>query len=159
MSALSINKQSSGDDIVYEAVDANLNAGVVVIPSTTATVSGLQGIKVAGDAAVNVLGVSAKSCVTEANQAADAVGTEGYGYPFVDASVPTARTTVWNHAVVPVTYTAVAVAYGTRLCAAASGAVRAWVSGTDPADSIIGWCAQPGGVSASGGVALARIDV
>lgn len=154
-----INKVSSGDDLTYEAVDANLAAGVLVIPSTTATVSGLQGIKVATDAAVNVLGVSAKSCVTEANQAAAAAGNESYGYPFVDVSVPTSRTAVWSHGVMPVTYTAVAVAYGARLCAAANGEVRAWVSGTDPADSVIGWCAQPGGVSAAGGVALARIDV
>lgn len=154
-----INKVSHGDDLVYEAVDADLAEGVLVIPSTTATVSGLQGINVATDAARDVLGVSAKSCVTEANQATDSTGNEGYGYPFVDASVPTARTTVYSHAVVPVTYTAVAVDYGDRLCAAANGHVREWVSGTDPADAIIGWCAQPGGVSAAGGVALARIDV
>lgn len=150
-----IAKVSHGHDDVYEAVDANLAAGVLVIPSTTATVSGLQGIKVAGDAAVNVLGVSAKSCVTEANQAADAVGDEGYGYPFVDVSVPTARTTVWKQCVVPVTFTAAAVAFGVKLCAAANGAVRAWVSGTDPADSIVGEsrCVM----SAAGGVGKAFI--
>ena len=154
-----ITKVSHGDDQTYEAVDADLAAGVLVIPSTTATSSGLQGIKVATDAAVNVLGVSAKSCVTAANQAADSVGNEGYGYPFVDASVPTALTAVYSHAIVPLTYTAAAVAYGAKLCAAASGHVRAWVSGTDPASSIIGYCAQPGGVSSAGGVALVRVNI
>lgn len=154
-----IVKVSHGDDQPYEAVDANLASGVLVIPSTTATVSGLQGIKVATDAAVNVLGVSANSCITEANQAALAMGTDGSGFPFVNPSVEGAKTTVYSHAILTLTYTAVAVAYGVRLCSAAAGAVRAWVSGTDPASSVIGWCAQPGGVSSAGGLALVRVDV
>lgn len=154
-----IAKVNKGDDLTYEAVDANLAAGVIVIPSTTATESGLQGIKVATDAAVNPLGVSSRSAVTAANQAADAVGNESYGYPFADVSVPQPTLAVYSHGVFPVTYTAAAVAYGTKLCAAAAGAVRAWVSGTDPASSIVGWCAQVGGVSSAGGVALARIDL
>ncbi len=153
-----ITKVSSGDAQTYEAVDANLAGGVLVIPSTTATVSGLQGIKVATDAAVNVLGVSLRSAVTAANQAAAQVGTD-QGYPLLDVSVPDATLVVESHGVYPVTYTAVAVAYGTKLCAAANGAVRAWVSGTDPASAVIGWCANPGGVSSAGGVALARIDL
>jgi hypothetical protein len=154
-----ITRHSSGDAETYEAVDANLAAGVLVIPSTTATNSGLQGVKVAGDAAPNVLGVSMRSAVTFANQAAAEVGTGSDGYPFVDVAVPDATLAVENHGIFPLTYTAVAVAYGARLCAAASGGVRAWVSGTDLADAIVGWCAEPGGVSSSGGVALVRLNV
>lgn len=154
-----ITRVSSGDAVTYEAVDANLAAGVLVIPSTTAPHNaGLQGVKVATDAAVNVLGVSLRSAVTYANQAAAVNGTD-QGYPLLDVSVPYETVTVESHGVYPVTYTAVAVAFGTKLCAAANGAVRAWVSGTDPASAVIGYCAQPGGVSSSGGVALARINV
>lgn len=159
MAITSITKVSHGDDQVYEAVDADLAAGVLVIPSTTATQSGLQGIKAATDAAVNVLGVSSRSAVTAANQAADEEGTNSFSFPFADVSVPQPTLTVYSHAIVPLTYTAVAVAYGVKLCAAASGHVRAWVSGTDPASAIIGWCAQPGGVSGAGGVALVRVNV
>lgn len=152
-----IVKHSHGADEAYEAVDANLAAGVLVIPSTTATVSGLQGIKVATDAVVTVLGVSANSAVTHANQAAAQVGTEGYGYPFVDASVPSELVTVYRRCIALVTYTAVAVTFGTKLCAAASGSVRAWVSGTDNVASIIGECRVVGGISSAGGLGLAYI--
>ena len=148
-------------DITYEAVDANLNGGELVIPSTTATTDpSLQGIKVAGDAALNVLGVVSKPCVTNANQAAAQQGTGAApgSYPFADAGVPSATATVYNNVVCQVTYTAVAVPYGARLAAAAGGAVRAWVAG-DGAAAIVGWCAQPGGVSSAGGLALARIHV
>lgn len=153
-----ITKVSHGDDQVYEAVDANLAAGVVVIPSTTTTDSGLQGIKVAGNTAKNVVGVSAKSCITAANQAAAQAGTGSDGYPFVDVAAPSELTTVYSHAVVPVTYTAAAVAYGAKLAAAASGAVRAWVT-ADDADAIIGHCRVVGGMSSAGGVGLAFINI
>lgn len=157
-----IVKRFAGDlDITYEAVDANLNGGEVVIPSTTATTdTSLQGVKVAGDAALNVLGVASKPCVTNANQAAANSGTGAApgSYPFADAGVPSAQLAVYNNVVCLVTYTAVAVPYGAKLAAAAAGAVRAWVTG-DGAAAIIGWCAQPGGVSSAGGQALARIDV
>ena len=154
-----ITRRSSGDAETYEAVDANLAAGVLVIPSTTATHSGLQGVKVAGDAAQNVLGVSMRSAVTFANQAAAQVGDGSDGYPFVDTAVPDATLAVENHGIFPLTYTAAAVAYGDRLCAAAAGAVRKFVAGTDASDAVIGWCAEPGGVSSSGGVALVRLNV
>lgn len=158
MSVNSIQRRSSGREDVYEVVDANLAAGLLVIPSTTATSTGLQGVKVATDSATTVLGATAKATITAANQAAASTPTLD-GYPGVDASVPLATTTVFSDGVVPLTYTAVAVAYGVRLCAAASGAVRAWVSGTDHADAIIGWCAQVGGVGSGGGVALVKLTI
>lgn len=146
------------EDLVYEAVDANLAGGLMVVPSTTATESGLQGIKAAGDAAKNALGISAKDCVTAANRDAlsEGTGAAPLSAPFVDNSVPSATTTVYNMAVGLLTYTAAAVAYGAKLACAANGAVRAWVA-ADGADAMIGWCAQPGGVSAAGGPGLARI--
>lgn len=156
----SINKSQVGDDLTFEAVDANLAAGVLVIPSTTATHSGLQGIKVATDAAVNVLGVSARSAVTFANQAAAQAGASGAdGYPFVDPAIPDATLTVYSRGIVPILFTAVAVAYGIKLCAAASGSVRAWVAGTDVPSAIIGHCANPGGVSSAGVVGLVRLNI
>ena len=159
MTINAVNRVSSGDSQTYEAVDANLSAGVLVIPSTTATVSGLQGIKVATDAAKNVLGVAMKNTITEANQAAAQSGSESDGYPFVYPDGPLATTAVESHGVFQLTYTASAVAYGAKLCAAASGSVRAWVCGTDGADAIIGFCANPGGVSGSGGLGLVRVNL
>lgn len=145
-------------DIVYEAVDANLAGGVLVIPSLTATVSKRQGIKVATDAAKNVLGVTSTAAVTEANRAALENTTDAYGFAGLNQGVPDATVTVWNDAWVYVTYTASAVAFGDKLCAAAAGSVRKWIT-ADGADAIVGWCAEPGGVSAAGGIALARIHV
>lgn len=154
-----IAKVARGDDQVYEAVDANLAAGVLVIPSTTATFSGLQGVAVAGATALNVLGVSSRSAVTHANQAAALVGTGSDGYPFADTAIPDSTLTVYSRGLVPLTFTTVAVAYGVRLKAAAGGAVAAWVSGTDSAAAIIGYCAQPGGVSSAGGTGLVKLTL
>lgn len=151
-------KRNTGD-LTYEAVDANLAGGELVIPSTTATESGLQGVKAAGDAALTVLGVASKPSITAANRAALESSTDTSGFPVVNASVPSATLAVYNDTVCPVTYTAAAVAYGTKLVAAANGAVRAYVPATDDAAAVVGWCAQPGGVSAAGGPALARILV
>lgn len=158
MAGQSFTKRNVGD-IVYEAVDANLEGSRLVIPSTTATKSKNQGIKVATDAAVNVLGVSARFAITEANRAAaEDGGTTLDGFPILNTGVNESVVTVYNDCFGKLEYTAVAVPYGTAICAAAAGKVRAWVSGTDPASAIVGWCAQPGGVSSAGGWALARIN-
>jgi hypothetical protein len=154
--AQSINPRTTGDADVYEAVDANLIAGVFVIPSATATESGLQGVAVAGNAAKNVVGVSAKSAVTAANRAAEENGTLTDGYPFTDASVPDATLTVYRRKVVPVTYTAAAVGFGAKIASAAAGQARAWVTGDGP-DAIVGECRVVGGMSSAGGVGLAYL--
>lgn len=148
------------EDLTYEAVDANLVGGNLVIPSTTATVSGLQGMKVAGDGAANCLGAVNKDCVTEANRAALETGSGPApgNFPFADASVPGATAAVYNRGVYKLQYTAVAVAYGARLACAAAGKVRAWVSG-DGAAAIIGWCAEPGGVSSAGGTGRVYLNI
>lgn len=146
-------------ELVYEAVDANLNSGVLVIPSTTATSDPtLQGVKVATDAAKNVLGFSSHNAVTAANLAALESGTDAFGNNFINASIASSKVTVYERGVGKLTYTAAAVAYGAKLCAAANGAVRAWLT-ADGADAMVGWCCQPGGVSSAGGVFLAFIDI
>jgi len=147
-------------DAVYEAVDANLAAGTLVIPSATATESGLPGIAAAGATALNCIGVAAKDCVTAANRAALESGTTAapMSAPFVDASIPTATTTVYDEGWFKLQYaTGTAVARGDRVKCAAGGLVTKWVSGTDSAAAIIGRCAEA--VGTGGGTALTRIDV
>lgn len=148
-----VNKVVSGDADVYEAT-AIVDGGKLVIPGGTATLAGKQGIIVATDAALNVLGVAARRAEPVANQ--NLTATDGDGYPVFYPNPVSELTTVYKAAVVPVTYTAVAVAFGTKLSAAANGNVRAWIA-ADTAPAIIGECRAVGGVSAAGGVALAYI--
>lgn len=63
--------------------------------------------------------------------------------------LPVSATVVVEGGGIPVTYAANA-NYGAALKAAASGKVTPWVSGTDAADLIIGYCDQAGGVTSSG---------
>lgn len=146
-------------DRVYEAVDANLTGGTVVVPSATATESGAQGIKAAGAAAVNVLGVASKDCVTAANRAAleSGNGPAPANYPFVDATVPTATCTVYNDGWFKLEYVAAAAAIepGDRVMAAAGGKLEKWDGTTAGAN--IGWAAEA--VGTGGGFALTRILV
>lgn len=115
----------------------------------------LPNVKAATDASVKVLGVALKDTLV-GTISGDAT-TDTYGFPILDVSVPERTTTVERGGVYPVTYTAAAVLFGVKLCTAANGKVRAWVSGTDTPASIIGECAEPAGVSSSGGVAKALI--
>lgn len=142
----------------FEAITAILLGGTLVVPSGTTGATGLQTIVAAGAGAHNCIGVAQSDAVPASLQAANTSGTSAWdaGYPAIDASVPTSQVAVYTDCIVPVTYTAVAVAFGAKLKCAAAGAVAAWVSGTDAADLIIGSCAQPGG-TAGGVVALARI--
>lgn len=159
MAGRSLTKRTTGTDLVYEAVDANLEGSRMVIPSTTPTVSGLQGITVAGNTAKNALGASATYAVTEANRAAAENTTDSAGFPVLNVGgVANATVTVYNQFTGLLEYTAAAVAYGDKLACAADGKVRKWVT-ADDADAIIGFCAEPGGVSSAGGWALARIDL
>lgn len=149
-----INKVVTGDADVYEAV-AVVDGGKLVVPAAGATLPGKQGITTAGDAATNVLGVAARRAEPVASQ--NLTSTDADGYPVVYPNPVSELTTVYKNAVVNVTYTAVAVAFGVKLAAAASGNVRAWVSGTDPAHAIIGECRVVGGMSGAGGKGLALI--
>lgn len=153
-------KITVGDDEVYEAVDANLAAGHVVIPSTTATESGLPGMKVSGDAALNTLGVVINNCITAANRDAGqyAVGPTPMSEAGIDFTIPDATSTVYSHFIGRIQYTAAVCGFGDPICSAAAGCIRKWVTGTDNPAAIIGWCAEPGGVSSAGGFKKARIN-
>lgn len=149
----------NGIEVAYEALTA-VAGGQLVIPQTGATSTGAQGIQPAGAGALNVLGVAQSDAIPTSAQAGYTTGTSAFdaSYPLIDTSVPDNTTAVYTDVVIPVLYTAVAVAYGTRLKAAAAGAVAAFVHGTDDPAMVIGWCAQVGG-TAGGVVALARILV
>ena len=148
-----INKVVSGEQDVYEAT-AIVDGGNLVIAGGVATLPGKQGIVKAGDAAKNVLGVAARRAEPVANQGLTSV--DGDGYPVTYPNPVSELTAVYKQAVAPVVYTAVAVAFGAKLAAAAGGLVRAWIT-ADGADAIVGECRAVGGVSAAGGVALALI--
>jgi len=158
----SINRRQVGA-IVYEAVDANVQGGMVVMPSTTATAqSNLQGATPASANAINALGVAVQDAVTLANRAAleSTTGPAPLSAFVTDASVPGSTFTVENDAVVPTVYASgTAVAYGDKIKCAANGTVTKHVSGTDAPERCIGWCAQPGGVGTGGGTALSRINL
>lgn len=148
-----VPKVSHGHDDVYEAVSV-VNGGNLVIPANGATNAGVQGVAPAGAAATNVLGVAARRAEPVANQ--NLSGTDADGYPVSNVNSVNELTTVYKRCVVPVVYTAAAVAFGQKLVAAAGGAVAAAAAGTD-AQAIVGECRQVGGVSAAGGSGLAYI--
>lgn len=147
-------KSRIGDDDVYEAV-AVVNGGDLVVPAAGATNTGVQGIQQAGATALNVLGVAARRAEPVANQ--NLSGTDADGYPIAYPNPVSELTTVYKHCVTTVVYTAVAVAFGVKLKAAANGQVQAWVSGTDSSAAVIGECRVVGGMSAAGGAGLAYI--
>lgn len=158
-----VPKIRGGDvDRTYEAVDANVAGGQLVIPSTTATESGEPGATPAGAAATNVLGVAATDAVTAANRAA-LVSSSGGGpgaYPYTDTSVPPATFTAYNHCETKVQYLAgTAVPFNSPLKAAASGQVTLFVVGTDAFEKYVGRCRVVGGMGTGGGAGVAYIDV
>lgn len=156
----SFNARLSGSGpVTGEAIgNAPILGGVLVVPSTTATTDpSLQGYSVSGDAAVNVMGVTAQDAVPVSVQATYENGNAPYdaSYPFIDVSVPGPTSAIYNDVVGKLNYTTAA-AYGDKLCSAAAGGVRKWLTATDDPAAIVGSCVQPGGVAAAG-VALARI--
>lgn len=151
-----INKRQIGNDDIYEATEA-ITGGQLVVPASGATNPGVQGIAVAGAAALNVLGVAARDAVAVADQTTS--GGTVDGFPVTNPDQPNELTAVWKGCVVPVTYTAAAVAFGAKLQAAAGGAVAAFsdASGAGDPAAIIGECREVGGVGSGGGVGLALI--
>lgn len=77
----------------------------------------------------------------------------------LDQTLAPAEVTVYGggDGFVPVKYAAAA-AFGDRVKAAADGTVTPWVSGTDGADLIVGWCAEKAGV-AQDATGLTKITV
>lgn len=157
----SINQKFSskaGNLQTFEAITAIILGGQLMVPSGTTGASGLQTVIVAGLGATNCVGAAQSDAVPASLQSANVTGSSAWdsGYPQIDTSVADPTVVAYQDCVVPLTYTAVAVAFGAKLKCAASGAVAAWVSGTDAANLIIGSCAQPGG-TAGGVVALVRL--
>lgn len=151
-----INKRAEGRDNVYEAVTTNVVGGMLVEWRTGTSATGLPYAAPAAAGSAVCVGVAIEDAIPTANLAALQTGTDGYGYPFYDVSVPDATFTAYSDAIVTgVTYAAAATYRQTLKCAA-NGQVTPWVSGTDAANLIVGWCAQPAGV-ATAGVGLARI--
>ena len=155
-------KTRQGDDDVYEAITA-VNGGDLVVPSTVGVTNPtVQGIAQAGAAAANVLGVAARRAEPVTSQ--NLSGTDADGFPVAYPNPVSELTTVYKHCVTTVVYTAAAVAFGTKLQAAANGQVQAWVpqgatyaQGAGNANQIIGECRVVGGMSAAGGPGLAYI--
>lgn len=156
-----VAKIRSGDqDVTYEAVDANVAGGQLVVPSTTTTESGCQGATPAGANATNVLGVASADAVTKANRDALTTSTTGGpgAYPLTDVSVPPATFTVYEHAETLVNYLAgTAVPYNAPIKAAAVGQVTLWVAGTDAPERAVGRCRVIGGMGTGGGAGHALI--
>lgn len=100
-----------------------------------------------------VLGVA----LIDAKPWVDPVSTDADGFDLVNANpLPTEVTAEFGR--FPVTYAADC-AFGLALKAAANGQVTPWVTGTDAADLIIGYCDEPGGVVvATKAVGLANIS-
>jgi hypothetical protein len=93
---------------------------------------------VAGD--TKVLGVAE----IDAKPAVNPVSTDADGFEVINISqLPTEVVVGFGR--YKVTYAANC-AFGLALKAAAAGLVTPWVSGTDAADLIIGYCDEPGGV-------------
>lgn len=151
-----VTKVRTGDADVYEAT-AVVEGGQLVIPGGTATNPGKVGVVPSTAGAANVLGVASRRAEPVANQ--NLASTDGDGYPVVYPNPVNELVTVYKHAVVEVTYTAAAVAYGAKLQAAASGAVTAYSDASaagDPA-TIVGECRVVGGMGSGGGKGLALI--
>lgn len=149
-----VNKTRIGDNDIYEATVV-INGGQLVVPAAGATNAGVQGIAVAGAGATDCLGVAARRAEPLASQ--NLTGTDADGFPVTYPNPVNELTAVYKGCVLPVTYTASAVAFGKKLKAAASGEVALWVSGTDAADLIVGECRVVGGMGAGGGVGMALI--
>lgn len=97
-------------------------------------------VEPAAAGSVLVLGVAE----IDAKPYTNPVTTDGDGFESINISpLPTHVTVGFGR--YPVTYAADA-AFGAALKAAANGTVTPWVSGTDAANLIVGWCDEPAGV-------------
>lgn len=152
-----VPKTRHGHDDVYEAT-AVIDGGLLVVPAAGATNPGVQGIAVAGAAAANVLGVTARRAEPVANQSL--TGTDADGYPVAYPNPVNELVTVYKRAVLDVTYASgTAVAFGQKLQSAANGQVTAYSDATgsgDPA-TIVGECRVVGGMGTGGGKGKAYI--
>jgi hypothetical protein len=125
-----------GRSITCDVVEA-VTGGQVVEARAASGAATQRPVGVAAAGSTTVRGVALIDA-TNATQSAALV------YP-----LPVSTTVLVEGGGIPVTYAANA-NDGAALKAAAAGKVTPWVSGTDAADLIIGYCDQAGGVTSSG---------
>lgn len=123
------------------------NAG----PGTYEVVEAVKGGQVVEARAAGKVGVAALGSTTvlgvaeiDARPFVNPISTDSDGFETINVSGLPSHTVVGQNRY-PVTYAADC-AFGKALKAGAAGTVRPWVSGTDAADLIIGFCDEPGGV-------------
>lgn len=133
--------------ITYEVTEAVLGGQIV-----EARAASKIGVGAAGSTVV--LGVALGDAKPQTDHSAD-VNTDGF--PVLDISLIDQYVAVGGRGEFyrEVKYTAIT-AFGKAVKAGATGQVSPWVSGTDAADLIIGYCAEPAGATA-GGTALTCI--
>lgn len=131
-----------------------VNAGIIV-EGRTGTTNGLGNVGVAAAGSLKVVGVALQDAVAVANQAAMQTGVTGYGGALIDAFVPTEVVAICNEGQVRVTYT-LAANFGDQLIVGTVAGQASPAGATPDARTVIGWCAEPGGVSA-GAVGLMKI--
>lgn len=130
--------------VTYEVVEAVAGGKIV-----EARAAGKVGVAAAGS--VKVLGVATKDSAPVASNST----TDAFGNKVLNIN-PVTQYCAVGVGFYPVTYAATAT-FGVALKAAANGQVTPWLSGTDAANLIIGYCAEPLGVN-SGAVGLAKIS-
>lgn len=138
----------------YETADTlNLGAnGVGIVVEGRAA----SKIGVAASASTRVVGVAITDGIPVASQAALQSGTAGYGgFPVIDTGVPTERVTVVNEGQVRVTYV-LAANFGDPLIVGTVAGQVSPAGATPDARTLVGFCAEPAGVSA-GGVGLMKV--
>lgn len=119
---------------------AAIKGGQLVAPHGTQT-GNTKGTGIPAPAgSTKVLGVAENDSKPWANP----VSTDADGFEVINTSpIPTESAVGFGR--YPVTYTTDC-GWGEAIKAAANGAVAKWVSGTDAADLIVGYCDEPGGV-------------
>lgn len=126
------------DPMTCEVVEAVLGGQLVEARAPSAGAA-LRPVGVAAAASVKVMGVALIDATPAAAQAS----------PLLVASQPVATAVAVQGEVPLVTYAAAA-NYRDPLKAAALGKVTPWISGTDAANLLIGYCAEPLGVASAG---------
>jgi len=125
-----------GRSITCDVVEA-VSGGQLVEARAASGAATQRPSGVAGAGSTTVRGVALIDATNAAQSAA-------LVYP-----LPVSTTVIVEGGGIPVVYAANC-ADGKALKAAAAGAVTPWVSGTDAADLIVGYCDQAGGVTSAG---------
>lgn len=145
----SIQQRFTSGPRTYEAVEALVGGELV---EARAGGVELPGCGKAAAGSLKVLGVAQKDASVHPGNAAPRTPVAGV----LDVTMAPYEVAVISDGFVPVKYAAAA-AYGDRLVAAANGTVTP-AGATPDARTIVGWCAEKGGV-VLGGTGLTRINL